>query len=339
VYIPLSLSLVREQCGYVDDSNDAVVNTSALDWHLQDWIAFLLRSLIPNTVTSINMEDFVVDPDCFAVMESHAQSQFPQVLAAMGHLARSERRLRRTVGDAGANSLVFCWTAAFQHPEPVQRHKFSIEIVDYNSDRRWIYDPQNMSTWDGQGSTSLQQQKGMAFLDGNVDQIFEEEVRNFFRDHAQGKLEPSPLPAPIDMQGNQATWLKIHKIAFAALTALMVCILWKTDHSESSESERRVKGAFALYTSSKLTRRMVFLLPLGLFHFAWESWSPGSHVFGLTLLKWLNSFLAVTICAELCKGHVAWPQLLKHFSSEAIALTPAVGMIIASGGCSQEGGC
>ena len=217
------------------------------------------------------------------------------------------------------------------------------------------------------------QQDEENFFSGAVDQINEAEVRLFFRDHAEGSVPSVPLPALTNPQGGDwATRLQIHQLACVALAFFLVCISWDVGNVDRSETpaagefedgyetnidsnsetaKKDVCGRSPDTADSSMKADAATSLPLmqykyalvctlvGMAYLGWEYGHPGASVLSTPQLKVVNTGLFVGICARIKKGGVAWPQLLRRFSSKIVVCLPAVSLILTSGGCcSAENG-
>jgi hypothetical protein len=251
------------------------------------------------------------------------------------------------VDGRDADNLIFCWTAAFQHPEPMQRHTFSIEIVDYSEEQRWVYDPRRTNSGRGHDINPSHGNAGQesTLVHESMDYINETEVRKFFRAYANGTLQAAPLPVSGYQQSDR---LKTQQLVFVTLLFVLACVSCgtKNEHSFSVENEvasgcehenkettvdRKVKGQSLFQSISKDKMAFFALFAMGLVY-------NGINTISTLQLKIFNTCLFVGIGAHVWSGELAWPHLRRRLSSQIFVYLPTVGMVLAAGGgcCSES---
>jgi hypothetical protein len=358
VYIPISFYLLEEECRYSshafeqEDGKVAVSGVGAWEQPFEWMVSFFL--LDDNDPPPTTAEDtFELERECFPVVEAQAREQFPQILDAMHRIVLIEQRKRPVVpvgeGRDTNNNLIFCWTAAFQHPEPMQRQTFSIEIVDYSEEQRWVYDPRRTNSGRGHDTNPSHGNAGQesTLVHESMGYINEAEVRDFFRAYANGTLQAVPLPVSGYQQSDR---LKTQQLVFVTLLFVLACVSsgTKNEHSVSVENEAcsgckhenkettvgRNAKTQSLFQSLTQDKKAFFaLFAMGLVY-------NGFNTISTLQLKIFNTCLFVGIGAHVWSGEFAWSHLRQRLLSQILLYLPTVGMVLAAGGgcCSESSG-
>jgi hypothetical protein len=359
VYIPISFYLLEEECRYSshafepDEKEKAAVSRlgGIREQPFFEWMVSFLLDDDPPPPPTTTEDTFELERECFPVVEAQAHEQFPQILDAMHRIVLIEQRKRPVEEGRDTNNLIFCWTAAFQHPEPMQRQTFSIEIVDYSEEQRWVYDPRRTNSGRGHDINTNHDNAGQESTlvhDSMMGYINETEVRDFFRAYANGTLQAVPLPVSGGYQ--QSDRLKTQQLVFVTLIFVFACISCGTknedfvsveneassgcehEHQETAVDRKgKAQSLFQSITQDKMA--FLALFAMGMVY-------NGLNTISTLQLKIFNTCLFVGIVAHVWSGEFSWSHLRRRLLSQILVYLPTVGMVLAAGGgcCSENSG-